>query len=74
MEDPMASMIRVGVIARPKQELVLILAGPKWPKIQIHLSEKEAADLYVQIGALLPEELLNVEPFSSDQLEEEPSK
>lgn len=60
-------MIRVGMRS---EFLVLILAGPAWPKIQIPLTMAQAADLRAQLGALISDDLLNVEPFSSDSFEE----
>lgn len=61
------SMIRVGSCSKG---FVLIFAGDQWPKTPIPLTEKEAADLYAQMGALLPDELLSVEPFSADNFSE----
>lgn len=61
-------MIRVGMKG---EDFILILAGEKWPKVMLPLTVDEAADLYVQLGGLLPEEKLNVEPFSADHFEEE---
>lgn len=62
----MGSMIRVG---KRGDEFVLMLMGPEWPKTQIRLTPHQAADLSMQIDVLLPPEVLNVEPYSSDVLD-----
>jgi hypothetical protein len=56
-------MIRVGMKG---DDLVLVLAGPKWPPAFLLMTPLEAADLAIQIKQLLPEDLLNVAPFCSD--------
>jgi hypothetical protein len=61
-------MIRVGMQG---DKFALIMAGIQYSefapgKVLPLLTAAQAADLYAQLGHLLPEELLSVEPFSSD--------
>jgi hypothetical protein len=64
-------MIRVGMQGN---KYALIMAGVEYSdlapgKALPLLTAAQAADLHRQLGDLLPDELLNVEPFSSDPKE-----
>ena len=64
----MSRLIRVG--SGPGDNLTLFLNMTGVELSTFVLNPKQAADLHVQLGSLLPDELLNVEPFSSDEIEE----
>lgn len=57
-------MIRVGL--QGAFYVVMMLPGGA-----LRMTEDEAADLHAQLGALLPDEKLNVEAFSTDPTEAE---
>lgn len=67
-------MIRVGMQG---DKFALIMAGIQYSELANGrvlplLTMEQAADLHQQLGDLLPDELLNVEPFFSDNLPEKP--
>lgn len=63
-------MIRVGMQG---DKYALVMAGIEYSGLASgralpFLTSEQAADLHRQLGDLLPNELLNVEPFSSDEV------
>lgn len=70
----MSEMIRVGIGGGQPAKYQIVHLKRGAPIRSLTLTELQAADLHRQLGELLPDELLNVESFSSDLLDEEVSK